>query len=62
MQLFKTKNLDPCNSVSLTDASGDSSKHIAKEINIGLDYSKSRVYAMKDISTDSTCAITGHTL
>ena len=62
MHLFSIKNLDPGNAVSLSDASVDSSKHIAKEINIGLEYLESRVYAVKDISTDSACAITGHTL
>jgi prepilin-type N-terminal cleavage/methylation domain-containing protein len=52
----------PGDAVTLTDISGGTDKHIAKEINNGLDCPGGGTYAVTDISADPTCTITGHAL
>ncbi len=52
----------PGDVVALTDISGDNTKHIAKEINNGLDCPGGGTYAVTDISTDPTCTIADHEL
>jgi prepilin-type N-terminal cleavage/methylation domain-containing protein len=52
----------PGDAVALTDISGDSTKHIAKAINSGLDCPGGGTYSVTDISTDPACSIAGHEL
>lgn len=52
----------PDDPVTLTQISGGSDKHIAKEINNGLDCPGGGQYSVSDISTDPACTITGHEL
>ena len=52
----------PGDAVTLTDISGGTDKHIAKEINNGLDCPGGGTYAVTTISEDPSCTITGHEL
>lgn len=52
----------PGEAVTLTDISGANTKHIAKEINNGLNCPGGGTYAVTTIDAVPTCDITGHEL